>query len=139
LRRRPVRGLGYLFVLLAGVVQVLAPSRLVVDAVHGMVWVWAGFLVIGGIGGLYSTIRNTWSGEYVGAPAVGFAFFFWSAAAFSAVPSSNDPITTVAFGTALLGMTCLLAARWQEVSQQREYALEAKRLEAQQEEEPDVQ
>lgn len=124
---RVTRGFKYAFLLLAGLLTLVIPIVLVVEGAGVVIAaIWSLFLSLGSAASLYGTIRKTWTGEYVGLPAVTFSLFFLAVVLFIGAFSIpiTDPrmIARVVFGLLFLGFTFSTSARWADVRFQKKLA-----------------
>lgn len=107
------RTFGYALLTACGVVLVTAPAPAVrASTFAAAVYVWAAFLIVGGILSAVGAGLDRWPGEYIGLWPIMTAFAVWSLAAL-ARPGA------LAFGLLLVAITVLFFARWRHVSRVR--------------------
>lgn len=110
--RRASRLLGYVLIALCGAAAVVWHPASVSQAARGpLFYVWALFLIVGGVVSAIGAGLDMWFGEYVG---------LWPIIASSTIFGLSALATgrwqAVAGGCFLLAVTCWLFARWQEVA-----------------------
>lgn len=102
-------GLAYAMFLGAGISYWMNTSALLenVGAAVYVQYVWAAFLILGGLSGLVTTVTDIWLGEYAGIMLVLFVMVTYAAAAFINVGMQPTewafPLLLVGFGGVLLG------------------------------------
>lgn len=110
--RRYGRLAGYLLIAITGAAAMLWPPPSVTHATSvPLTFVWAWFLVVGGIASASGAATDLWLGEYVG---------LWPLIVATAVFGISSLATghwyTVAGGCFLLAVASWLWARWQDVA-----------------------
>lgn len=116
---RRVSSTAYLCYTLAGLAAVIWPAPLVQEYTGWSVYVWGGFLVLGGLGGLYSTLTDRWIGEYVGAWALVSSFAVFGLVVMAAAPES---LARLAFAFICFGIAANNVYRWLDVEAIRKAA-----------------
>lgn len=100
-----------------GLVAFLIPVTSIRATTSWLVYLWALFLLVGGLLSAYGAVTDRWIGELVGLPLISSAFGVWFvvlALAFTV----NGAAGSLAFG----GVALHLWARWQDVSTVRREA-----------------
>jgi hypothetical protein len=116
--RRAWRVLGYLAMAVAGLAAIMWPPPSVQHAANRwLAYVWAAFLLLGGVACAVGDALDVWIGEYVGLVPLGLA---WTIFGVSAAATRRP--TAVAGAAALLAVALLLGARWRDVSALRREA-----------------
>lgn len=69
-RIRPWRAAAYLLLALGGIVIWWDPTRNVEPVPWGIRWVWASFIVFGGLGAAYGAARDWWVHEFGALPLI---------------------------------------------------------------------
>jgi hypothetical protein len=74
-RLRPWRAVGYLLLAMGAIVIWWDPTRNVEPIPWPLRWVWASFIVLGGLSSAYGSLRDRWLHEFVSLPPLigGFA------------------------------------------------------------------
>ncbi|WP_431728251.1 hypothetical protein [Verrucosispora sp. TAA-831] len=109
--RRWSRVAGYAMMAAAGIGAALYPTPSVQEATGPLVYLWAGFLVLGGVLAAAGAITDRWIGEHLGLPLLCAAHGVYAVVLASALA----PASVVA-SLALGGFALLLAGRWRDVS-----------------------
>jgi|GEM_PF-6028725 len=110
--QRWVYGINYALFSVAGVFAFFFPSQALENALQSfLVFVWAGFLVAGGLASLYSPLRNTWKGEMVGLPLLITSSWIFGIALL------GYATTPAAFAIAYIfcGIGCGFLGRWLDI------------------------
>ncbi|GAB3856531.1 hypothetical protein GCM10029963_53060 [Micromonospora andamanensis] len=109
--RRWSRVAGYAMMAAAGVGAAAYPTPSVQDATGPLVYLWASFLMLGGLLAAAGAATDRWIGEHIGLPLL------WAAHGVYAVVllSSLAPASVVA-SLALAGFALLLYGRWRDVA-----------------------
>ncbi|WP_319460097.1 hypothetical protein [Micromonospora sp. RTP1Z1] len=115
--RRWSRLAGYAMMTAAGVGAAAVPTPSVVDATGPLVYLWAGFLVLGGLLSAYGAATDRWIGEHVGLPLLWAAFGVYAVI----LASLLAPASVVA-SLALAAFGLLLYGRWRDVAAVRREA-----------------
>lgn len=108
------RAAGYVALLLAGVVTVSSPSKIIESTLGGQgFWqvFWSGLLIAGSVLSLYGVIRRVWWGEFAGLLGVMFSLGVYCLAAW--IPPTTA--SRVAVGCMVAGLSCILFSRWRDV------------------------
>lgn len=79
---------------------------------HGLVYVWAGLLIVGGTSSALGAATDRWLGEYVGLWPLILMFAVFGLSAFG---SSRGPIA-YAGGFCLSAIAALLVGRWRDTA-----------------------
>lgn len=113
--------LSYVSFIGAGVWATIYTSQLLESAGVGKLvqYLWATFLILGGLGSLLSVVRGLWFGEYTGLILMATGFGVYGAAA--GLTSGGSP-GRLALACMFMGITGLILWRWrlvQVVMQQR--------------------
>lgn len=69
-RIRPWRAAAYFLLALGGLIIWWDPTRNVQPVPWGIRWVWASFIVVGGLSAAYASIRDWWAHEFVALPLI---------------------------------------------------------------------
>jgi len=115
--RRSVRFLSYTMMAAAGGVAFAIPVSSIEASTGWLVYLWAAFLLLGGILSGWGSITDRWIGELMGLPLISSAFgvyFDVLGLAFTVKATT----ASLAFGAIAL----VLVARWQDVSKIRQEA-----------------
>lgn len=107
---RPARLIAYTLFGLAGLAAVLWPAPSVRAASGWLVYVWAAWLLVGGLTSAVGTVTDRWIGEYAGLPLLVAAF-----GVYALVVGASGRLPSVAGALVLGGLAAKLAARWQDV------------------------
>jgi hypothetical protein len=116
-RRRGVRVVGYAMMAAAGAVAFAIPISSIRASTGWLVYVWAGFLLIGGIACGLGAFTDRWIGELLGLPLVSSAWAVYFVVLILARTASG-----AAAGLAFGAVAAILWARWQDVSKIRQEA-----------------
>lgn len=114
---RPARLIAYSLFGLAGLAAVLWPAPSVQAASGWLVYVWAAWLMVGGLVSAAGTVTDRWIGEYAGLPLL-----FASFAVYALVVATSGKLSSIAGACALAAIAFKLVARWQDVSAVRREA-----------------
>lgn len=114
---RPARLVAYALFGLAGLAAVLWPAPSVQSASGWLVYVWAAWLLVGGLTSALGTITDRWIGEYAGLPLLVAAF-----GVYTVVIGASGRLSSLAGAFVLGGIAAKLAARWQDVQAVRKEA-----------------
>lgn len=114
---RPARLIGYSLFTLAGLAAVLWPAPSVESASGWLVYVWAAWLLTGGLMSAVGTATDRWIGEFAGLPLLFAAF-----AVYALVVATGGRLSSIAGACVLAGIAAKLVARWQDVSVVRKEA-----------------
>lgn len=110
---RVLRGLMYGSFLAAGVLACFIPSTLIESELGWARWMWAAFLIIGGLTSLSSVLTGVWLGEFAGLPLL-----FTATGAYAGSVISSAGVTSLnqlVAGFVLLAVTWGLIDRWRDV------------------------
>lgn len=103
---------GYLCFLLAGIVAFFSPSQIIERSlIEALVYLWAGFLTVGGGLCLGGKLRNNWAGEIIGLPLLSAANYTFGILLFTAGTST----AAIAIGGMFCGVGTALIGRWIEL------------------------
>lgn len=106
---RYFRSAMYLFFSVAGVLAMIWPAQVILTVFQiGLVYTWAGFLLIGGASSLFGTLKKTWAGELVGLPLLAVSNLIFGIA----LMSFGQTSASWAIGWVFVGVSCGLGARW---------------------------
>ncbi|MFI7072040.1 hypothetical protein [Micromonospora sediminicola] len=108
--RRWSRFAGYAMMAAAGVGAALVPTPSVQEATGPLVYLWAGFLTVGGLLSAYGAATDRWIGEHIGLPLLWAAFGVYALI----LASLLAPASVVA-SLALAAFALLLFGRWRDV------------------------
>jgi hypothetical protein len=104
--------LAYFFVSLAGILAFFTPAQIVDRVlVEASVYLWAGFLSVGGLLSLGGKLRNTWAGEIIGLPLLAAANCVFGALIWFA----SSTAAALAIGSMFFGVATAFVARWIEL------------------------
>lgn len=108
-------GLGYAGLTGAGVWFITEPSQLLQTGMGTTVYIWAVFLVFGGVLCLVGTMTKLWIGEFTGLILLFFGNLAWaSVLAGASVTSGNT--TSAKYGIVLVSLAmCAFAYRWGQI------------------------
>lgn len=109
--RRATRVAGYVLLAITGALAMVWPSPTVAAVTGPLVFVWAGFLVVGGAVAAWGAATDRWLGEYTGLPLLFVVCVIY--ALIVLVPGRLPSLTAAAL---LLGVAAVLGARWQDVA-----------------------
>ncbi|MEU0081355.1 hypothetical protein ABZY58_25935 [Micromonospora tulbaghiae] len=118
--RRWSRFAGYAMMAAAGVGAAMVPTPSVVDATGPLVYLWAGFLAVGGLLSAYGAATDRWIGEHIGLPLLWAAFGVYALI----LASLLAPASVVA-SMAIGAFGLLLFGRWRDVAAVRREATRA--------------
>jgi hypothetical protein len=104
---RPWRAVAYFLLALGGIVIWLDPSRNVQPVPDGLRWVWASFIVVGGLASSYGAIRDKWLYEFVSLPLLMMGF-----TAYVVVLCAGVGTGRLAFAAWLASIVVQTARRW---------------------------
>lgn len=105
----------YVVLVAAGVVSLVAPSRLVYSLIPGWVTVvWACFFVAGGGAAAVGVVRGDWAGEVIGLPLAASACALYSGALLVQATAFSGRVSGAVVFVALLSAAYALglAERW---------------------------
>lgn len=114
---RGVRVAGYTMMAGAGGVAFAIPVSSIRDTTGWLVYLWATFLLVGGILAGLGALTDRWIGELTGLPLISSAF-----AVYFVVLVLARTVPGAAAGLAFGAVALVLIARWQDVSQVRQEA-----------------
>lgn len=110
--RNSLRALMYSFFMASGVSALFVPSPSLA-AVLGLInYVWAAFMIAGGLLGAVGSVTDRWLGELMAVPLLTSALSVYGIALWITSPTNA---TRVAIGTLMLASAAGLAARWRDV------------------------
>lgn len=120
---RGARTVGYSLMAATGTAAIIWPVPAVRDATSpaaagGLMYVWAGMMIVGGVSSALGAATDRWIGEYVGLYPLMATFTVFGLAAFA---SSRGP-AAYASGLCLLGIVALLAGRLRDTDLVRQEA-----------------
>ncbi|AXH88802.1 hypothetical protein [Micromonospora aurantiaca] len=121
--RRWSRVVGYAAVAAAGVGAAVVPDPRVTDATGALVYLWAGFLILGGMSAGLGALTDRWLGEALGCPLLST-----SLAAYAVVLFATGQPAAIIGGLFLAGMAFLMWARSRDIELLRREATRAARL-----------
>lgn len=116
-RRRGVRVTGYAMMAAAGAVAFAIPISSIKSSTGWLVYVWASFLLLGGIAAGLGAFTDRWIGELLGLPLITSAWAVYFVV-LTLARTASALAAGLAFGAVALGMW----ARWQDVSTIRQEA-----------------
>lgn len=117
LRRRAVRVVGYAMMAAAGGVAFAIPVRSIEAATGWLVYVWATFLLVGGLLAGFGALTDRWIGELTGLPMISSAF-----SVYFVVLILARTVAGAAAGLAFGAIALFVWARWLDVSTIRQEA-----------------
>lgn len=115
--RRGVRVVSYGLMAAAGGVAFAIPVTSIEAATGWLVYMWAAFLLFGGILSGWGSITDRWIGELLGLPLISTAF-----AVYFVVLGLALTVRAAAASLVLGSIALFLVARWQDVSKIRQEA-----------------
>lgn len=115
--RRTIRVAGYGMMAAAGGVAYAIPVGSIESSTGWIVYVWASFLLAGGILCTYGAWTDRWIGELLGLPLISSAF-----AVYFVVLALARTVSGAAAALAFGAISLVLWARWQDVSTVRREA-----------------
>jgi hypothetical protein len=115
--RRIARLVGYVMMAAGGGVAFAIPVRSIESKTGWLVYLWAAFLLIGGLACAYGAVTDRWIGELVGLPLISSAFGVYFVVLGLAFTIPGAAIALV-FGAIAL----ILLARWRDISRVRQEA-----------------
>ncbi|MBC9003670.1 hypothetical protein [Micromonospora aurantiaca (nom. illeg.)] len=118
--RRWSRVVGYAAVAAAGIGAAIVPDPRVTDATGALVYLWAGFLIAGGLLAGWGAWSDRWLGEALGCPLLST-----SLAAYAVVLFATGRAAAVMGGLFLAGMAFLMWARGRDIEVLRREATRA--------------
>ncbi|AYF30600.1 hypothetical protein CSH63_33180 [Micromonospora tulbaghiae] len=118
--RRWSRVFGYVAVAAAGIGAAIVPDPRVVEVTGQWVYLWAGFLIAGGISAAVGSLTDRWLGEALGCPLLAT-----SLAAYAVVLAATRQPPLVIGGLFLAGMALLMWARSRDIELLRREATRA--------------
>ncbi|MFY1669486.1 hypothetical protein ACN27G_05960 [Plantactinospora sp. WMMB334] len=110
LPRRWSRVTGYTLMCAAGIAAVAWPTPSVRAATGALVYLWAGFLGVGGLLAACGAVSDRWLGEYAGLPLIWAAFGVYAVV----LGATARPAGVVA-ALVLSAVGLLVYARWRDV------------------------
>lgn len=116
-RRRAVRVAGYMMMAAGGALAYAIPVTSIQASTGWLVYVWASFLLAGGILSGYGALTDRWIGEFLGLPLISSAF-----AVYFVVLALARTVSGAAAALAFGAVSLFLWARWQDVSTIRQEA-----------------
>jgi hypothetical protein len=116
-RRRGVRVVSYTMMAAAGGVAFAIPVSSIQATTGWLVYLWATFLLVGGVLCGLGALTDRWIGELAGLPLISSAF-----AVYFVVLVLARTAAGAAAGLAFGAVALVLIARWQDVSQIRQEA-----------------
>lgn len=111
-REQILRAAMYLSFLGSGSAALFIPSSVIETEIGWARWVWACFLIIGGLSSLFSSLTGVWVGEYAGIPLILTAVGTYAGALLASSGGSPGQITVGLLQTAI---AFGLAARWRDI------------------------
>jgi len=115
--RRGVRVVGYAMMAAAGAVAFAIPVYSIRVSTGWLVYLWATFLLVGGILCGYGAVTDRWIGEFAGLPLISSAWGVYFVV-LALARTLNALAASLAFGAVAL----ILFARWRDVSAVRREA-----------------
>lgn len=115
--RRGVRVAGYAMMAAAGGVAFAIPVGSIQSATGWLVYLWAGFLLVGGILCGFGAVTDRWIGELAGLPLISSAWGVYFVV-LALARTVNAAAAALAFGAVAL----ILFARWRDISTIRQEA-----------------
>lgn len=115
--RRAVRVAGYAMMTAAGGVAFAIPVSSIRDETGWLVYLWAGFLLLGGSLCTAGAATDRWIGELAGLPLISSAF-----GVYFVVLVLARTVTGAAAGLAFGAVALFMWARWHDVSKIRQEA-----------------
>ncbi len=115
--RRVVRVAGYVMMAAAGAVAFAIPVRSIESSTGWLVYLWAAFLLVGGLLCGYGAVTDRWIGELLGLPLISSAFGVYFVVLGLAFTVPGAAISLV-FGA----ISLFLLARWRDISIVRQEA-----------------
>lgn len=112
--RRTVRVVKYSFLVLAGAAMFAAASAVLTSALGLMVYAWAVMMFVGGALSVLGVFTDWWLGEFVGIPALFFAFFTFSGV-FLYTGFTDPSPTRIAFGFIFASFAVWVLARFIDI------------------------
>jgi hypothetical protein len=109
--RRSVRVVGYAMMATAGAVAFAIPVSSIKASTGWLVYLWATFLLVGGVLCTYGAVTDRWIGELAGLPLISSAFGVYFVV-LALARTIGGAAAAFAFGAIAL----VLVARWQDVS-----------------------
>jgi hypothetical protein len=120
--RRVARVVGYAMMAAAGATAFAIPVRSIHAATGWLVYLWAGFLLLGGLLCMLGAATDRWIGELVGLPLISSAW-----AVYFVVLTLALSVRGIAAGLAFGAVALMTWARFQDVSKIRREADRAAR------------
>lgn len=114
---RGVRVTGYAMMAAAGGVAFAIPVSSIQASTGWLVYLWAGFLLVGGILSGFGAFTDRWIGELTGLPLISSAF-----GVYFVVLALARTVAAAAAALAFGAIAVILLARWQDVSKIRQEA-----------------
>ena len=98
----------------AGAILTFYPSKIVVDQVGSTItFLWSLGIAISAFCAFLGSVGDRWIGEYIFLPLLWTSLMFYG---LSAMFGAKGPFSTLfAFGLLIMGFSCGLIARWQDV------------------------
>lgn len=121
--RRWSRVFGYAAVAAAGIGTSLVPDPRVVEATGTLAYLWAAFLILGGLSAGVGSLTDRWLGEALGCPLLAT-----SLAAYAVILFGTRQATAIMGGLFLGGMALLMWARSRDIELLRREATQAARI-----------
>lgn len=112
-----MRVAGYVLMAAAGGVAFAIPARSIQASTGWLVYLWAGFLLLGGLLCGWGAVTDRWIGELAGLPLISSAFGVYFVVLFL-TRTVSGAAAALAFGAVAL----LLVARWRDISTVRREA-----------------
>lgn len=118
--RRWSRVAAYLMMMTGGATSFAIPVESIKESTGWVVYLWATFLLVGGMLSSYGAFTDRWIGELLGLPLISAAF-----GVYAVVLAFARTITGAAAALAFAGIGLFLFARWRDVGVVREEATRA--------------
>jgi hypothetical protein len=115
--RRVVRVVSYVMMAMAGALSFAIPVSSIEATTGWLVYLWAAFLLLGGILSGWGAVTDRWIGELLGLPLISSAF-----AVYFVVLGLAFTLRGSVASLALGGIAAFAFARWQDVSKIRQEA-----------------
>jgi hypothetical protein len=109
---RRFRTLMYILFTIAGIFAFIYPTQVIMSAVQiSLAYLWAGFLVAGGLSSGYGSLRGRLAGETIGIPLLAASSAIFGGALFGYGQTS----ASFSIGCVFWGLAFGLGARWLDV------------------------
>lgn len=115
-RKRVARVLAYVLWIAAGILLTASPSDIIADKTSGyVVYLWAIFMMLGGISCFVGAVSDRWLGEYAGLPLVISTLWLYGGILTAAGFTGELSYVRLAIGLLFISFGFKALGRWQDI------------------------